>query len=83
VSMAEVRKFGSTKAERKNASANREQHAVKLIPFIPITLDEMPQFKELLYKAITTEEVFMVYNGRKFSKEYAKFVIKVVEQEGK
>jgi len=81
--MAEARKFGSTKTERKNAAAKRDQYNYWNLPFPELTLADMPEFKNLLYKAITTEETFMVYNGRKYCKQYARFVIKVIEQIGK
>lgn len=81
--MAESRKFGNTKPVRKNAAVKREQYNFWTLPFPELTLADMPEFKNLLYKAITTEETFMVYNGRKYCKEYARFVIKVIEQEGR
>ena len=77
--MAEARKFGNSKNRRKNAAKEREKYCCKLSPFPELTLEDMPEFKNRLYKAVTTNKVFMIYNGRKYSKGFAKFAIGVTE----
>lgn len=77
--MIERKRFGSVKKRRKNSAATRNQYEVRLVPYVALTLADMPKFKNLLYKAITTEEVFMVYNGKKYSQQYARWVVGVLE----
>ena len=40
---------------------------------------DLPVFKELLSKAIESEDVFVHYDDRKYSIEYARWVIGVLE----
>ena len=81
--MGQHRSVGDRK--RKDSESKSKEHGYQcpIFPFPELTLKDMPEFKNLLYKAITTEEIFMVYNGRKYCKQYARFVIKVIEQVGK
>ena len=81
--MGRHRSVGDRK--RKDSEIKSKEHGYEcpIFAFPELTLKDMPKFKNLLYKAITTEEIFMVYNGRKYCKQYARFVIKVIEQIGK
>ena len=51
----------------------------RVIPGIRLTIEDMPEFKNRLNKAIATDQVFMTYNNRKYSREYAKLAIRVTE----
>jgi len=79
--MGQHRSVGDRK--RKDSESKEHGYNCPIFPFPQLTLKDMPEFKNLLYKAITTEEIFMVYNERKYSRVYAKFVIEVVERVGK
>ena len=80
--MAKHRSVGNRK--RKDSEIKSKEHGYEcpIFPFPELTLKDMAKFKNMLYKAITTDEIFMVYNGRKYSKEYAKWVVGVIERVG-
>jgi len=81
--MNDLRRMGTCKKKRGESYESSRGWNNWNLPFPELFVSDMPQFKNQLYKAITTEEVFMVYNGRKYCKQYARFVIKVIEQRGK
>ena len=80
--MGQHKSIGNRK--RKDSEIKSEQYGYNcpIFPVPKLTLKDMTKFKNHLYKAITTDEIFMVYKGRKYSKEYAKFVVKVIEKKG-
>ena len=43
---------------------------------------DLPEFKELLSKAIEDNDAFAHYHDRKYSVEYAKFAVSVLEKTG-
>lgn len=67
--------------KRKTKDGKREPWACDcpVLPYPELTLKDMPEFKNRLYKVITTNQVFMEYNDRKYSREYAKLAIRVTE----
>ena len=81
--MNDLRRMGICKKKRGESKESARGWNYWNLPFPGLLVSDMPEFKNLLYKAITTEETFMVYNGRKYCKQYARFVIQVIEQRGK
>ena len=80
--MGQHKSIGNRK--RKDSEIKSKEHGYEcpIFPVPKLTLKDMTKFKNQLYKAITTDEIFMVYNGRRYSQEYAKFVVKVIEKKG-
>ena len=81
--MSGLRRMGICKKKRGESKEAANGWNYWNLPVPELLVSDMPGFKNQLYKAITTEQLFMVYNDRKYCKEYARFVIKVVEQRGK
>jgi len=81
--MNDLRRMGTCKKKRGESKESANGWNYWNLPVPELLVSDMPAFKDQLYKAITTEETFMVYNGRKYCKQYARFVIQVIEQRGK
>lgn len=69
--------------KRKNKDDKPQVYDCPVLSYPELTLEDMAEFKNRLYKAITTNQVFMTYNNRKYSREYAKLAIRVTENKRK
>ena len=77
--MDKLRKMGCCKKKHGESYESSRGWNNYHLPYPVLTMDDMPEFKNRLYKAITTNQVFMIYNDRKYSREYAKLTIRVTE----
>ena len=71
--------IGNRKRKLQGDKSDDWAYDCPVIPGIRLTIEDMPEFKKRLHKAIATDQVFMTYNNKKYSREYAKLAIRVTE----
>ena len=64
--MGDHRSIGNRKRKGSENKSKEYRYNCPTLPFPELTLKDMPGFKTQLYKAITTDEVFMAYNDRTY-----------------